>query len=377
MARIVVKLGTQVVTDEADTGLAEERLGEIMRQMVELSHEGNELLLVSSGAVGLGRKTLSLPLALTLIQKQSCAAVGQSLLMHFYEAFFGEHRIKVAQILVTAHDFADRTRYLNLRNCFEQLLALRVIPIINENDVVSTAGITEAGQAKSFDDNDKLSALVAGKLEADLLVILSNVEGVFADNPLTNPEAKLIRTVDSLKTLGEIRTKGQSALGRGGMSSKLAAAKIATLCGVKTVICTGMRPGTLALAVKGEIGTDILPVAGLSSRERWIGFASGYSGTVIINDCTRSAFQKGEKISLLPIGVTAVRGDFEAKAIVSIQDSSGRELGRGLSSMSSKTLLRVLGMHTEKAKPLLQAGEKDEVVHRDSLVLFETEEEHG
>lgn len=363
---IVIKLGTQVVVDEL--GLATSRLERIVGEVAVLAQD-RAVVLVSSGAVGLGRKALKLLGPLELSQKQACAAVGQSILMNFYRELCGKFEIEVGQILVTAQDFSDRNRYLNLKNSFEELLSLGVVPIVNENDVVSTAGIVEDGTLKSFDDNDRLSSLVAGKLGAETLLILTNVDGVFDSNPVENISAKLISEITSLSQLQLIDTQGQSSLGRGGMSSKLAAAKMACLCGVRTIVSSGLSKTPIVSALSGESGTTILPRETLSDKKKWIGTGSGYAGVVVINECAVRVLLE-DRASLLPVGVIEVVGDFDNQQVVSIQDEDGQEIGRGLASMSAITLRKVMGKHTKEVQSCLLSGEKDEVSHRNNLVIF-------
>lgn len=368
MQRIIVKLGTQVVIEESDGTPATQRLEKIISECAELQSSGNEILLVSSGAVGLGKKALRLSRALELHEKQACAALGQGLLMHMYSELFSKHRVQVAQVLVTSSDFSDRERYLNLKNCFSEFFRLGIIPIINENDVVSTAGIVEQGNAKSFDDNDRLSSIVAAKIQADKLIILTNVAGVFSDNPSKNPEATFFKTLEVDGT--SIRTDGLSENGRGGMASKLQAARSASLCGVDTIISSGFIHNPIQSALTGASGTLIPNSGKLNSRSTWIGIASGHQGVIIVNACTALAFRSENKISLLPIGVIDVVGEFSVKDTVSIQDENGAELARGLASMSAATLRTVRGLHSEKAKDHLLKDEKSEVIHRDNMVIL-------
>lgn len=368
MQRIIIKLGTQVVIEDEDSTPALERLKSIVAECAVLSEQGKDVVVVSSGAVGLGKKQLQLSRTLELREKQACAALGQGKLMSLYSELFAAHSRKVAQILVTAADFSDRERYLNLRSCFEQCFSFGVIPIVNENDVVSTAGIIEVGNARSFDDNDRLSSIVAAKLQADTLLILTNVAGVFTDNPSSNPNAELLRTLEIDNA--EVRASGTSSGGRGGMQSKLKAARIAALCGIETIISSGFTANAIQFALSGDAGTLIYPKGKLKSRQAWIGVASGHQGTIVVNRCTSEALNSESKMSLLPVGVVSIVGEFSTKDIVSIQDEAGAELARGIVSMSSSTLNRIKGMHSEAAKPLLLEDEKPEVVHRDNLVLL-------
>ena len=235
--------------------------------------------------------------------------------------------------------------------------------------MVSTAGIVEDGTLKSFDDNDKLSSLVAGKLGADTLIILTNVEGVYDANPSENSNAKLIREISSFSQLQSIDAQGQSSLGRGGMSSKLAAARMAVLCGVKTIIASGLGDSPIQSALSGKSGTTIIPKETLSDKKRWIGTSSGYSGVVVVNDCAVDVLMK-DRASVLPVGVVDVVGEFEIQDVISIQDIKGQEIGRGLATMSASTLRKVKGKHTKDVRPDLLNGEKDEVSHRNNLVIF-------
>lgn len=375
--RIVVKLGTQVVVDQT-TGLpALERLGAIVNDIAKLKASGNEVILVSSGAVGMGRQALNLKGSLDLSQKQACAAVGQSRLMALYDQLCTTVGVTIAQVLVTSQDFTNRAAYLNLKNSCEQLLSLGTLPIFNENDVVSVAGIRDTdtrAEQKSFDDNDKLSALVAGKLSANVLVILTNVDGVYTDNPETNPNASQVSRIETLEHLLSISCSGKSTMGRGGMSSKLEAAKIAALCGVTTIISSAMRPSPVSAALTGQHGTtvsiDAAPTASsLSGREKWFGLSSGFAGVVTIDLKARESLEKGTN-SLLPVGVVKVDGDFSVGDVISIIDTNGQEVGRGIASQKSSSLRTIAGMRTQQAKSALSPDEKDEVVHRDNLVIF-------
>lgn len=377
--RIVIKLGTQVVIDLAGNAVdqfASERLGRLTRQCAELVQAGKEVLLVSSGAVGLGRQALKLGGALSLNEKQACAAVGQGLLMNAYRELFAQSGLLTAQVLLTAADFSDRKHYLNLRQALETLLKLHVVPIINENDTTSTMEIQEEHYIKGFGDNDVLSALVAAKLDADLLVILTNVDGIYTDNPITNPDAKRVSKIENFQDLQQIDASGQSQLGRGGMSSKLEAARIAAISGVHTYITSGVNVDPLTpllQPLKEEMpGTLVLPQASLRGKKRWIGMASGYHGVVVINDGARKALVE-KHASLLPIGIVSVQGQFSAHQVVSVQDEQGAELGRGLTHFSAEEIDKIKGLRSERIAEQLQSAAQDrqEIIHRDNLVIFE------
>jgi glutamate 5-kinase len=377
-ARIVVKLGTQVVVEQS-TGLpALERLAAVINDIARLRADGHQVILVSSGAVGMGRQALNLPGPLELAQKQACAAVGQSRLMALYEHLCKTVGMTTAQVLVTAQDFTSRAAYLNLRASCEELLALEVLPIFNENDVVSVAGIKDKdskAEQRSFDDNDKLSSLVAGKLSANKLIILTNVDGVYTENPANNPHAERIARIDTLNQLSSISCAGASSLGRGGMASKLEAAKIAALCGVTTVIASATRPSPVSAALSGTCGTTVAidsltdSSSSLSGRKKWFGLSSGFCGVVTVDAKARLSLEQGAS-SLLPVGVVRVEGEFSVGDIISISDEHGEEIGRGIASQSSATLRAIAGMRTTQAREHLGADEKEEVVHRDNLVVF-------
>lgn len=377
--RIVIKLGTQVVIELAGGGdgqFASERLAGLTRQCAELVAQDKEVILVSSGAVGLGRQALKLTGPLSLNEKQACAAVGQNLLMDAYRELFQQSGLITAQVLLTATDFADRKHYLNLRQTLEALLKFRAIPIINENDTTSTMELQEESYTKGFGDNDMLSALVASKLDADLLVILTNVDGIYTDNPFTNPDARQVSLIENFQDLQKIDASGQSLLGRGGMSSKLEAARMASLSGVHTLITSGLRPQPLSALLDAEeepTGTIVLPQATLSGKKRWIGMASGYHGAIVVNAGARKALVE-QHASLLAIGITGVLGEFFAQQVISIQDESGAEIGRGVTHFSSEEIERIKGLRSEQIADRLGLDpheRAEEIVHRDNLVVFE------
>lgn len=369
--RIVLKLGTQIVIGE-NGALAAGRLSKLVDQCAALIGQGREVLLVSSGAVGLGRQVLCLGQdKLSVTEKQACAAVGQNLLMDFYREHFERHRLITAQLLLTAFDFSDRKRYLNLRDTMEKLLELGAIPIINENDTVSTSELAE-DKTKSFGDNDKLSAIVASKLGADLLVILTNVDGIFTENPAVNPNARLISRIEGFEQLRDIQMEGQSAYGRGGMATKVEAAKIAAISGVHTLITSGLKPNALNCLLEGEgaSGTLVVSKQALSGRKRWLGLASGYSGIIVINEGAKKALLEWHA-SLLPSGITGVQGDFQPRQVVSIQDEAGTEIGRGLIHFSAEETRKIQGRQSKEIAQILGHPAEDVVIHRDNLVIYQ------
>lgn len=387
--RIVIKLGSQVVA-EAAKGPASRRIRSLIAQMAAARQAGHEILLVTSGAVALGRKSLGLTGRLTLAEKQASAAVGQAELMTLYRRWFRSLKVETAQLLLTADDFSNRNRYNCLQNTLQVLLEYAVVPIINENDPVSTAELRPLDStATSFGDNDRLSALVAAKLDADLLVILTDVDGIFTADPKKNPNATRVSVVSDANQWAQIESAGQSAMGRGGMSSKIEAAKIAAFSGVHAMIASGFGKRPIDDCVSGFLdgpdawdqspgGTWVLPRAQgshnrkkkIPRRKRWIGLSSGYRGILVINAGARSALVS-RGASLLPSGIVSLSGSFASKEIVSIQDEQGQEIGRGIINYDSKSLERIRGRRSSEISEILGAKPaRPEAVHRDDLALF-------
>jgi glutamate 5-kinase len=390
--RIVVKLGTQVVMDD-DGSLATPRIARLVQQIAEAKNQGHEMIVISSGAVGLGRtefgskslgrSTQKKEPAQVLAEKQACAAVGQSLLMESYRRLFensGPASLKVAQLLVTAQDFADRVHYLNLRRTLEMILQLGAIPIINENDPVSVSEILGSEQAQSFGYNDALSALVASKIGADLLILLTNVDAVYTENPKMIKNAKRIESIRDWTQLATITTQGISTDGRGGMSSKLHAARLASKAGVRVVIASGFVDGIVSRAITSEsipadFGTWIEPsTKQLSQRELWIGGASGYKGQLTINEGAAKALRE-KNASLLVAGIVKVSGQFERGQVIRVSDVQNFEIGRGVSRWEARELQRFAGLSRTELEA--QGIEKRSIViHRDDFVLSELSLEH-
>ena len=334
--RLVVKLGTNVIM-RADGLPALGRLYGILESVATLRLQGKEVLLVSSGAIGLGAQQLGLDHAPRLLAgKQACAAVGQGRLMALYQEGFARLGLVAAQVLLTEYDFSNRQRYLNLRATLDHLLKLGVVPVINENDTVSTVELEAPAGFRTtpvFGDNDKLSALVASGVEADTLLILSDVAGLYTGNPHKDPQARLIPRVAELTAEIEACADGQSSRGRGGMASKLAAVRVATRAGTRVLIADGSRPGVLDLVFAGqEVGTLFEPGKRLKGRKRWIAHAGQLSGRIRVNPGAREALQAG-RVSLLAAGVVALEGDFERDDVVAIADQDGRDFARGIATM--------------------------------------------
>jgi glutamate 5-kinase len=366
--RLVVKLGTQVVMG-ADGLPALDRLEGLLASVSALKRQGREVLLVSSGAVGLGQEQLGLRARpRRLADKQACAAVGQGRLMALYQQGFARLGLVAAQVLLSERDFADRRGYLNLRTTLERLLELGAVPIINENDTVSTAELASRKSftaAPVFGDNDMLSALVAGGVGADALLLLSDVDGLYTGNPRKDPGARLLSRVAAITPEIEACADGQSARGRGGMASKLAAVKAA---GTWVVIADGGAPGILDRVAAGEpVGTLFEPQARLRGRQRWIAHASRPAGRIRVNAGARQALLGG-RASLLPAGVLALEGAFEADDVVTIADERGRDFARGLATLDWRAAGRMLAGGGRIAPGARGRGA---LVSRDTLVLLE------
>ena len=295
--RIVIKLGTNVLRNE-DGEASLPRLYSYIEDISKLIKQGKEVILVTSGAVGLGRKKLGVEKSDDIVLKQACAAIGQSKLMSIYEEGFEAYGVNVAQILLIEDDFAQRKRYLNLRNTLNKLLELGVVPVINQNDTVSTLELETLYKDAQvcFSDNDKLSALVASELDADLLVILSDVNGLYDSNPKTNPDAKIIKEVTEISDEILKLASGVSDGGRGGMKTKLEAARLVTRFGGKVLIANGKIPNIIKeIFDENDYGTMFLPSEeSLSGRKRWIGYATNIIGKIVVNDGAKKAILEKE-----------------------------------------------------------------------------------
>lgn len=380
--RAVVKLGTSVVSG-AGGEVSAERVEPVVRALAELHAEGRGLVLVSSGAVGLGAGRLGLARARLgdVVVRQACAAVGQSLLMHAYEVMFGAHGVKIAQVLLTEEDFTDRRRYSNLQRTMERLLKLGVVPVVNENDTVSTAELEDVrGGTRVFSDNDRLAALVASKLASDALVLLSDVDGLLVPRPPGEPcavehdeESMVLPYVAEVTAELRALAAGPSATGRGGMLTKLEAAEIAMRAGCIAVIANGRRPDTLARVFAGEeVGTVFVPTSRMAGKRRWIAYAAVLRGRVVVNDGAREAILRG-KASLLVSGVVRVEREFEPQDVLSIADPAGCEFARGIANCaSSEASVHVGEVDDESAGEGNARGRRAKVlVRRDNIVITE------
>jgi glutamate 5-kinase len=360
--RVVIKLGTNVVM-RPDGRPAIERLSLLIEELRALRVAGKEVLLVTSGAVGIGARIIGLEQSpRTLVDRQACAAAGQGALVALYCRLMEALGLKGAQILLTEDDFSDRQRYLNLHTTLERLLELGIVPIINENDTVSTDELA-LGKGAVFGDNDRLSALVASRLEAQLLVLLSDVEGVFT-RPPTEKGSVAISTFDDDV---EIMLGKGSSVGRGGMTSKIDAAQVATTAGVSVVIANGGRSGVLAQILNGEdVGTLFPAKRVLNSRKRWLAFATASKGRIVVNAGAKIALVE-HHASLLPKGVVRVEGDFSSGDAVDLVSQDGQAFARGVSNFSSSQTRAAKGLHTNE---LPDRGRDRTVVHCENLVLL-------
>lgn len=375
--RVVIKLGTAVLMRD-DGSPALSRFYSFIESIADLKRAGREVLLVSSGAVGLGAQQLNLPRKPQLLPlRQACAAVGQGRLMALYADGFDRLGVTTAQLLLTEEDFSNRQRYLNLSGTLARLLELGALPIINENDTVSTAEL-ESEEASpqvrvNFGDNDKLSALVASKTGAELLVILTDVDGLYTAEP-SSADARLIPFVSEItpEIEGLARAASDSSkVGRGGIGTKIEAARIAAHSGCATVIAGGKLPAIITRIFAGEaVGTFFQPQPGLPGKRRWIAYATTVKAALVVNQGARRALVEG-KASLLAAGVTAVRGAFERGDVVSVLDEHEQEFARGIVNYSSDETRRISGQHSTKIDELIENRNYDALITRDNIAFLE------
>jgi glutamate 5-kinase len=363
--RAVVKIGSSILS--GPQGIDRERVGRIVGELAALRRSGLQLTLVSSGAVAAGMARLGLrERPKTVPQKQAAAAVGQIRLMAAYDERFGAEDQPVAQILLTHDDLAHRRRYLNARHTFEELLDAGVLPIVNENDSVAVEEVRF-----NFGDNDNLSAQVATLISADLLVILSDVAGLYDADPRGNPDARLLPVVEEIRPEVEALAGRSGPLGTGGMASKVQAARKANDAGIACIIADGLRAGVLPRVFDPahSEGTLFLPTGDrLTRRKHWIAHTLRPAGTITVDAGAHTAIAEGGR-SLLPKGITAVGGNFGAGECVACLDPSGVEFARGLVNYGAAELQRIKGLHTSEIEPTLQYTVGNEVIHRDDLVL--------
>jgi glutamate 5-kinase len=366
--RIVAKLGTSLLTSGTDH-LDLQVMSSLVEQIARLHSQGREMLIISSGAVALGRQQLhKVPERKNTPFKQVLASVGQSHLMYTYEQLFSQYDITVAQALLTRGDLRDRSGYLNARNTLLALIELGIICVVNENDVVAIDEIKEL----KFGDNDNLSAMVANLVDADILVMLTDIGGLYTADPRYDPQAQLVRRVDKIDAgIERMSSNSTSRQGTGGMATKIEACRLATSSGVNAVIADGREPDVLVRISQGEdIGTFFAaPVSKMESKKRWMLSGLASKGKVRVDKGAVSALKEQNK-SLLPAGVVKAEGKFLRGDIVDISDDQGRCIGYGIANYSSSDIPTIAGNHSDKIGGLLGYDYGDEVVHRNNMVIL-------
>lgn len=361
--RIIIKIGSALITDDG-AGLNQQAMDAWTDQIAELRRMGKEIILVSSGAVAAGMNRLGWPKRPhALYELQACAAVGQMGLVQHWESSFQRHGLHTALVLLTHDDLANRKRYLNARSTLCTLMSLGVIPVVNENDTV-------AYEELRFGDNDTLAARVANAVEADLLLLLTDQEGLFNADPRKDPEARLIHEGDAADPRFQSMAGEGGRLGRGGMSTKVRAARLAAHSGSATVIASGRRKNSILEAVRGEqVGTFLRPTEErLPARKRWLAGQVESCGTLTLDAGAVSAL-KERGTSLLPVGVTAVDGQFQRGELVVCINQNGAEIARGLSNYSADHARKVIGASTDEMETRLGFVDEPELIHRDNLTL--------
>jgi glutamate 5-kinase len=360
---LIVKVGTRVLT-APDGTLSQERIAQLAQEIHEVLDSGRKLVLVSSGAVGAGMGQLGLKKRPTdLAQLQAVAAIGQTYLVQTYDREFRRFGRHAAQILLIADDLDHRTRYLNIRNTILSLLELGAVPIINENDTVSVEELRT-----TFGDNDRLAAMMTNLIRAPLMVLLSDVQGLYDGDP-SLPASKIVHTVPKIDEGVHAMVRDKlTGLSKGGMASKLEAARIATTAGENVIITSGKVPGALKKIIDGDVvGTLFLAQGGtLPAWKRWIGFTAQTRGILTLDDGARKAVERDGR-SLLAIGIREVKGDFRKGDVVSLRDQSGYEFARGLCNYAQDELQKIKGLRTEQIAAALGSHPHDEVIHRDNL----------
>ena len=364
--RIVIKVGTSTIT-YANGKRNFSQIDRLAREISDLQNQGKEMILVTSGAVAVGVDRMGLPgKPKTIPGKQAAAAVGQGVLMHTYEKFFADYGQIVAQVLITKTEAIDRHRYTNTRNTFMELMRQRVIPIVNENDVVALDEL-------KIGDNDNMSALVAGIVDADLVIILSDVDGLYTANPQTHPDAVIVPEVAEITPEIEASAGGVgSARGTGGMATKIQAAKAATSSGIHLVIASGTEKNAITRVLQGEeLGTLFVSRENrLQFRKRWLAFGAKIAGSIVVDDGCAKAIRKAGGCSILPAGVFAVQGEFLPGSTVSVIDKDAHELARGLVHYSSAELEQIKGCNSGEIANILGHKNFDEVIHRDDVAIL-------
>ena len=363
--RIVVKVGTSTITyptGKMNLG----RMEKLVRELTDLANQGREIVLVTSGAIAVGmdrmgkkKRPRSIP------QRQALAAVGQGALMHAYGSLFAAYGRMAGQVLLTKENSRRHHQYTNSRNALKAMLAMGVLPVVNENDAVAVDEV-------KIGDNDTLSATVATLVDADVLIILSDVDGLYTANPATDKKARLIPEVREITPdIEKLAGGAGSAAGTGGMRTKIEAAKIATRSGVTMVVASGEEAGAIRTVLNGEAVGTLFPAREehLKARKSWLAFGRNIAGDLVVDDGCAEAMLTGGK-SLLAAGLVSVEGEFAAKSTVRVLTQEGREIARGIVNYDAVSLRRIAGRHTDEIAAILAAPVSSEVIHRDNMVLM-------
>ncbi|MFB3888196.1 MAG: glutamate 5-kinase [Candidatus Bathyarchaeia archaeon] len=370
---VVVKVGTSSITT-SEGELDEEEMGRLARQISQAQKQGDRVVLVTSGAVAAGIAELGIPpKPQDIVFQQAAAASGQSVLMAKYRELFKPYDVKVAQILLTAEDLSNRASYVHTCDVLSMLLKVGVVPIINENDVTSVDELMpmEEGYRVNFSDNDILSVLVANAIGADLVIILSDVDGLYTMDP-SKPEAVVIPVVASITPELKSSLEGKSKLGRGGIKSKVKAAEIATSCGIPVVIANSRRENVIVDILNGEaVGTYFKPQTRLKAIKRWIAYGAAVKGQIHVNAGAKKAILEGS--SLLPVGVTKVVGHFKACDVVSLIDENGEEFAKGNPNFAAGELNLIRGLKVTEVRKKLGASCPKEVIEHRNIHMLEAE----
>jgi glutamate 5-kinase len=370
---IVVKVGTSSITS-GQGNLDDEEMQRLTYQIAAIAKQKDRVVLITSGAVAAGIAELGIPPKPNdVVFQQVAAAAGQSVLMAKYRELFKKHGLKVAQILLTAEDLSNRASYLHTCNVLKMLLKIGVIPIINENDVTSVEELRRSeGYKVNFSDNDILSVLVASAIGANIVVILSDIDGVYTADP-KKPGAQLISSVESITPELKRSVKGKSKVGRGGIQSKIKAAEIATSCGIPVVIANSRKENILLDILAGKpVGTFFKPQTSLSAVKRWIAYGAAVKGQIHVNMGAKKAILEGS--SLLPVGITRVIGHFDVNDVVSLVDENKVEFAKGNPNFSSGELNQIKGLRITEVQKKLGSQKPKEVVERKNIHLKEEEE---
>jgi glutamate 5-kinase len=361
--RVVVKVGSALLVDGATGRLNRAWLETLVADIVRLRRAGREVVLVSSGAIALGRRHLGLPKGpLRLEESQAAAAVGQIRLAHAYKELLEDQDIAVAQVLLTLEDSEQRRRYLNARATLSELLARGAVPVINENDTVATAEIR-------YGDNDRLAARVAQMISADCLVLLSDIDGLYTADPNKDPAAEFIPVVREITPEIQGMAGGSASdVGRGGMATKVMAARIAVAAGCHMVIAAGAHRHPVRRIEQGARCTWFLPTeTPVAARKQWIAGTLRPAGSLVVDEGARRALRQGK--SLLPAGVTGISGRFDRGDTVSVVAADGREIARGITAYSDQDAARIIGRRSAEIEGVLGFRGRDEIIHRDDLVM--------